>query len=208
MCASLICIEGPQGVGKSSLAAKVSERYGYHLELEIFEDNPFLARHFGLGEKCAFQSEMFFLASRYKQLLRLRKDFLDQGDPSVADFHFLKNPVLARLVLEDEEFSIFEQLYEIVSKELPPVELMIFLNGNPKTIHSRLLKRGRPFEQNLSLDYLAEVCNAYALEAERYKISYPKMKVLIIDTNDTDFVENHQHLEVILHQIDASLKAQ
>lgn len=202
----LITIEGPTGVGKTSLAVRVAKTFGWHAELEVFEDNPFLPRYYGNGEKCAFQMEMFFLNSRYKQVVKLREEYLNKGISVIADYHILKNLIFAQLTLDEEEFPIFEQMYNYLSNGFPSADLIIFLNASVKTLQYRQSKRGRLFEQGLQSDYLEQLCSSFKAAPLMYSTLYPDRKQITIDTNGIDFVANRKHFETILEMVSKALQ--
>ena len=196
-----ITIEGPTGVGKTTLAENLSKRLGWQLELEVFEDNPFLDKYYGKNENCAFQMEMFFLNSRYKQFLKLEIEKLASGNCVIADYHHIKNLVFAGLTLTTEELGIYQDIYKVLFSGFVRENLTIFLNCSVETLQHRLAKRGRSFEQNLNEDYLKRLCSSFKLKSEEFSYIYPTSRKLLINADEVDFVTYPEQLNDIVEDI-------
>lgn len=192
-----IAIEGPIGVGKSSLTTLLSKHLGVPAMYEIVEENPFLSDFYADIEKWSFQTEMFFLCHRYKELSELSKD-----KAVVSDYHILKNKVFAKNTLNDNEYNKFIRIYDILTEDIREPDATIFLTAELDTLKTRIAKRARDFEQIIEDDYLIKL-------TEDYKNVYESMKgsdtTLLIDTTHLDFVNNPQDFEQILQRITARI---
>lgn len=192
-----IAIEGPIGVGKSSLTTLLSKHLGVPAMYEIVEENPFLSDFYADIEKWSFQTEMFFLCHRYKELSELSKD-----TAVVSDYHILKNKVFAKNTLNDNEYDKFIRIYDILTEDIREPDATIFLTAELDTLKTRIAKRARDFEQIIEDDYLIKL-------TDDYKNVYESMKdsdtTLLIDTTHLDFVNNPQDFEQILQRITARI---
>lgn len=188
-----IVIEGNIGAGKTSLAKRISEEYMGKLILERFSENPFLPRFYENPKQHAFSVELSFLADRYNQL----KDTLNSpglfSNFIIADYYFVKSLIFARVTLDDEEFKLFRQLFDIMNKSLPKPSLYVYLSSDTERLKKNINKRGREFEKNISKDYLNQINDSYM--AFFKQADFP---ILILDLkNETDFVEDSLHYEQI-----------
>ncbi|MFC6118955.1 deoxynucleoside kinase [Macrococcoides bohemicum] len=192
-----IAIEGPIGVGKSSLTTLLSKHLGVPAMYEIVEENPFLSDFYADIEKWSFQTEMFFLCHRYKELSELSKD-----KAVVSDYHILKNKVFAKNTLNYNEYDKFIRIYDILTEDIREPDATIFLTADLDTLKKRIAKRARDFEQIIEDDYLIKL-------TDDYKNVYESMKdsdtTLLIDTTHLDFVNNPQDFEQILQRITARI---
>ncbi|MBC9875260.1 deoxynucleoside kinase [Macrococcoides bohemicum] len=192
-----IAIEGPIGVGKSSLTTLLSKHLGVPAMYEIVEENPFLSDFYADIEKWSFQTEMFFLCHRYKELSELSKD-----KAVVSDYHILKNKVFAKNTLNHNEYDKFIRIYDILTEDIREPDATIFLTADLDTLKKRIAKRARGFEQIIEDDYLIKL-------TDDYKNVYESMKdsdtTLLIDTTHLDFVNNPQDFEQILQRITARI---
>lgn len=192
-----IAIEGPIGVGKSSLTTLLSKHLGVPAMYEIVEENPFLSDFYADIEKWSFQTEMFFLCHRYKELSELSKD-----QAVVSDYHILKNKVFAKNTLNHNEYDKFIRIYDILTEDIREPDATIFLTADLDTLKKRIAKRARGFEQIIEDDYLIKL-------TDDYKNVYESMKdsdtTLLIDTTHLDFVNNPQDFEQILQRITARI---
>ncbi len=191
-----IVVEGPIGVGKTTLARKIAARMGAGLSLEQAADNPFLERFYKSPAQFALQTQLFFLFQRVKQLKELR-----QGDlfspVRVADFMLAKDPLFARLTLDEDELYLYEQVYQQLVTEAPAPDLVIYLQAPPEVLVSRIRKRGVLFERNMERRYLEQLVEAYA----RFFLAYQQSALLMINAEHLNFVENDEHLELLLKQV-------
>lgn len=191
-----IAIEGVIGAGKTTLARMLSEHLGARLVLEKFEENPFLPRFYEDPEHYAFQTQIFFLLSRYRQQQELFQADLFHSHV-ISDYIFEKDKIFAYLTLRDDELKLYENLLSAIEKTVPPPDLVIYLQSNVERLMENIRKRGRLMEKNMSAEYIQELNEAYNYFFFRYK-STP---LLIVKTTDIDFVNNPDHFEDLLRQI-------
>jgi deoxyguanosine kinase len=188
-----IAIEGNIGAGKTTLATKISEQYNAKLILEQFADNPFLPKFYKDPDQYAFPLELSFLAARYNQL----KDELSRQDLfksfTISDYFFNKTLIFAKKTLKFDEFALFAKLFNIINATLPKPDLLVYLYLNIDNLKRNINKRGRSYEQNMEKDYLAKIQEGYLSFIQ----SQQNMRVLIIDTNNIDFVNNENEYKEI-----------
>ncbi|HVN47419.1 MAG TPA: deoxynucleoside kinase [Bacteroidota bacterium] len=191
-----IAIEGVIGAGKTSLARMVSERLGARLVLEQFEENPFLPKFYEDPEHFAFQTQIFFLLSRYKQQQELYQADLFHSH-IVSDYIFEKDKIFAYLTLRDDELKLYENVLTAIEKSIPPPDLVVYLQSGVERLLDNIKIRGREMERNMSEEYIRELNEAYNYFFFRYK-SAP---LLIVKATEIDFVNNPDHFEDLLEQI-------
>lgn len=177
-----VAIEGNIGSGKTTLATKLAKDYKARLLLEHFADNPFLPKFYKSPENNAFPLELFFMAERYHQLKNLTEQDLFQP-LTIADYFFMKSKLFAQNNLHADEQQLFNRLFEIMLSSLSPPDLLIYLYADISHLQQNIKKRGRPFEQEISDDYLQNIQNKY-LDYLRKQKSFP---VLILDVSLVDF---------------------
>jgi deoxyadenosine/deoxycytidine kinase len=191
-----IAIEGVIGAGKTSLARMLSERLGARLVLEQFEENPFLPNFYEDPEHYAFQTQIFFLLSRYKQQQELYQADLFHSH-IVSDYIFEKDKIFAYLTLRDDELKLYENVLTAIEKSIPPPDLVVYLQSGVERLLDNIKVRGREMERNMSEEYIRELNEAYNYFFFRYK-SAP---LLIVKATEIDFVNNPDHFEDLLEQI-------
>lgn len=191
-----IAIEGVIGAGKTTLAKMLSTRLNAKLVLERFEENPFLPKFYEDPEHYAFQTQIFFLLSRYKQ-----QQELFQGDLFhnylVSDYIFDKDKIFAYLTLQDDELKLYESLIGTIEKNIPTPDLVVYLQSSVDRLMSNIKMRGRTYEENMSDEYIKDLNEAYNYFFFRYK-SAP---LLIINSTEIDFVNNPEDFEDLMTQI-------
>jgi deoxyadenosine/deoxycytidine kinase len=195
-----IALEGPIRVGKNTLANVIADRLNAQRVLEP-EDNPFL-RGFYEGQRgAAFQAQFAFLVRRFEQL----KD-LEVGPKShktvVADYIFEKDKIFAYINLTDTELEIYNRYYQHFRQQLPVPDLVIYLQASPEVLKKRLRKKNAPGENSISDDYLEEVVKAY----EHFFFHYTSSDLLVVNTNDIDFVERHSDLQELLRRVSEPIR--
>jgi len=191
-----LAIEGPIGVGKSSLAKILAQKYGSRLVKEEVEANPFLERFYENPRKYAFQTQLFFLLSRYRQQRELAQgDLFESG--VVCDYILAKDKIFALINLEDDEVSLYESIYKLLVSTLPKPDLVIYLQARPEVLLSRVRKRGIAYERNISLDYLRTLSDAY----NEYFFHYNETPLLVVGTSEIDFVESPRDLEHLVREV-------
>ena len=194
-----ISIEGNIGAGKTSLATRMAERHGARLVLEEFAENPFLEHFYKQPDRYAFPVELSFLAERFSQLKEeLTNRNLFQS-VVMSDYFINKSFIFARANLGPDEFDLFMQLFKIVEANLPKPELLVYLYLPEEQLLANIKKRGRSYEQDIQAKYLRNIEKSYFSFMKQHK----KMRTVIIDTSEVDFVNNPDDFE----RMDALIRA-
>lgn len=191
-----IAIEGVIGAGKTTLAKMLAERMGGRLVMEKFDENPFLAKFYEDQEHYAFQTQIFFLLSRYKQQQELFQADLFHNYV-LTDYIFDKDKIFAYLTLQDEELKLYESVLTAIEKNIPVPDLVVYLQSSVERLMANIRKRGRSYEENMSEQYIKELNEAYNYFFFRYKAS----PLLIVKATDIDFVNSRRDFEDLLEQI-------
>jgi len=192
-----IVVEGPIGCGKSTLARLLAERFGADLMLEDPGANPFLPQFYRDMKRYALATQMFFLFQRVNQLSAIRQpDLFDRK--SVADYMLAKDTLFAKLTLDDNEFALYSQLYNHLKPQAPTPDLVIYLQASVDQLMHRIERRGRPMERAVSEDYLLKLSDAYT----RYFYDYAESPLLIVNSDRFNFVDNAQHLDLLVRRIE------
>jgi len=190
-----IAVEGSIGVGKSSLVDALAQRFDSAKVMESIE-NPFLADFYNDRQGAAFQAQLFFLLSRYRQLTDLsQKDLFSRL--VIADYVFEKDKIFAYLNLTDDELLIYDKLFSLLEANVPRPDLVIYLQAGNDVLMERIHKRNRDVEANLSEKYIAEVNRSY----NHYFFHYDATPLLVVNTSDIDFVNREEDLEDLIEQI-------
>jgi deoxyguanosine kinase len=203
-----IAVEGPIGVGKTSLSKCISNELGYPLLKEIVEENPFLNKFYDNQDEWSFQTEMFFLCNRYKQLHDIEKEYLEKNQGVVADYHIFKNTIFAQQTLHNGEYEKYMKIYDILTKDMPVPNVIVYLNASLDTLLKRISFRGRSFEENIDPRYLQTLSNDYEIFMKRFKETHPDVPVLFFSGDEYDFVNNPKHLDDMLKKIKAEVEKQ
>ncbi|HLR08624.1 MAG TPA: deoxynucleoside kinase [Bacillota bacterium] len=201
-----IAIEGPIGVGKTSLAQKLADRFNIHLLREIVEENPFLAKFYDNIEEWSFQTEMFFLCNRYKQLEDIEQKYLNKQKPVVADYHIAKNMIFAKRTLTADQLRKYEQIYQILVADMPVPNMLIYIHASLDTLMERIRQRGRDIEQNIEPAYLSQLATDYAHFMDEFETQYPDIPLIRIDGDKCDFVKRQKDLNDICKNVAAYLQ--
>ncbi|HEY4876107.1 MAG TPA: deoxynucleoside kinase [Puia sp.] len=188
-----IAIEGNIGAGKTTLAHLLSKHFNARLILEQFADNPFLAKFYENPKQNAFPLELFFMAERYKQLKELvfTKDMFQSI--TVSDYLFTKCLLFAKVNLPEEEFRLYQKLFDIIYQQLIQPDIVIYLHSSVNRLQQNIRKRNRSYEQSIPDEYLFNIQQAYTNYIKQHNI-----KTLFIDASNADFLGNEKHFRVIL----------
>jgi len=194
-----IVVEGPIGVGKTTLAKRLAESFGSDLLLEGADENPFIERFYQDPKSAALQTQLFFLFQRARQLQDLRQ--ADMFRPvHVADFIMEKDRLFAQMTLDDEEYKLYEQVYEHVTIDAPTPDLVIYLQAPVNVLVKRVSKRGRDYERHMDADYLDRINESYT----RFFYDYTAAPLLIVNAAELDLVNNESHYQLLLKQINST----
>ena len=205
MSVPFITVEGPIGVGKTSLSKAVAETFSYHLLKEIVDENPFLGKFYENIDEWSFQTEMFFLCNRYKQLSDINNILEEQG-PVVADYHIFKNLIFAKRTLKPSEYDKYEAIYNILTADMPKPNMVIYLHASVDTLMKRIAMRGREFEKNITRDYMEQLASDYHEFIGHFVNMHPEIPVIQLNGDEFDFVQNPQDLQNILQLVEGKLQ--
>ena len=194
--AKYIVTEGPIGVGKTSLTSLLAEELGARLILERAEDNPFLPDFYKDPIRYRFQTQMFFLLSRFSQQQEMSQPDLFTRI-TISDYLFDKDRIFAYLNLDENELALYEQFYKILEPKVVKPDLVIFLQADTDTLLKRIKQRGRQFEKEINQDYIATVNEAY----NHFFFRYTETPLLVINTSDIDYVNRRADLDDLLKYI-------
>jgi deoxyguanosine kinase len=195
-----ITVEGNIGAGKTTLAHLLSRKLNARLILEEFADNPFLPKFYENQQQYAFPLELFFMAERFKQL----KDLLRTKDMfqsvTVSDYLFTKCLLFAKVNLAEEEFRLYQKLYDIMQQQLIYPDILIYLHSPVQQLQKNIKKRNRPYEQAIQDNYLFNLQETYTSYIKQHHI-----KTIFIDASNADFLDNEKHLQVVLDALESDL---
>ena len=193
-----IAVEGAIGAGKTSLVNLLEQQYSARVILEENDSNPFIAKFYEDQETYSFQTQIFFLLSRYNQYMELaQRDLFNSV--VVIDYLFQRDKIFAQLNLEDHEYRLYEQIYNLISSKAPKPDLVIFLQANTEVLLERVSKRGREYESFMDPDYLDSVNKAF----NNFFFYYSDTPLLVINTNEIDFVEKKCDLEELINKVNS-----
>jgi deoxyguanosine kinase len=194
---SFITIEGNIGAGKTTLANLLSKHFNARLILEEFDDNPFLPKFYENPTQYAFPLELFFMAERYKQL----KDLLQTKDMfqniTISDYLFTKSLLFAKVNLSEQEFLLYQRLFDIINPQLMQPDLLIYLHADVTKLKENIKKRNRSYEQSIPSEYLSTLQETYVQYIKQHN-----MRTLIVDMNSADFLKNEEHFEILVDALD------
>ena len=194
---NFVTIEGNIGAGKTTLAHILSKHYNARLILEEFADNPFLPKFYENPEQYGFPVELFFMAERYKQLKELlqTKDMFQHI--TVSDYLFTKCLLFAKVNLPDEEFRLYQKLFDIINPQIMQPDILIYLHSPVSRLQENIKKRNRSYEQSIPNDYLFTLQETYTQYIKQHNI-----KTLYVDAGNADFLGNEDHLKIIIEALD------
>jgi deoxyguanosine kinase len=195
-----IAVEGVIGVGKTTLARLLQPNLGGELLLEVFEENPFLEDFYADRERYAFQTQIFFLLSRYRQQQLNVPDGLTRG-PVVSDYTFAKDRLFANLNLDGDELTVYNRLHDALAEKIVPPDLLIYLRADLDVLLARISARDRSYERDIDPLYIEEVRQAY----EHFIQTYDQAPVLVIDTNHLNIVQEPDDLALVVERVRSAL---
>jgi deoxyguanosine kinase len=194
--AKYIVVEGPIGVGKTSLAKLLAQEFQARTVFERVEDNPFLPKFYKARELYAFQNQTFFLLNRYQQQMELGQQDLFNQD-TVADYLFAKDKIFAALTLSTEELNLYQQIYALLNTRVPKPDLVVYLQARPEVLYKRVKKRDKKYEHSVTFEYLSEVAQAY----NQFFFHYDETPLLVVNTSGIDFVASSKDLADLIKEI-------
>ena len=198
-----IAIEGVIGVGKTTLARLLRPMLEAEILLEIFEENPFLSDFYGDRARYAFQTQIFFLLSRYHQQRRAVPELLGAGKSLIADYTFAKDALFARINLKGDELAVYHKVHEALGEKIPRPDLVVYLRADTPVLMQRIALRDRTYERNMEQDYIEVLNRAYD---EFFSKPDPGTPVLSIDTNELNIVQNPEDLKYVENRIREQLQ--
>ncbi|MBO2537431.1 deoxynucleoside kinase [Rummeliibacillus suwonensis] len=199
-------IEGPIGAGKTSLSKIISETFDLHLLKEIVDENPFLDKFYEDIDEWSFQTEMFFLCNRYKQLNDIERNMLANDQPVVADYHIFKNLIFAKRTLQPSEFYKYVEIYQILTKDMISPNIVVYLYASVDTLMKRITMRGREFEKAISKSYIEQLVADYHEFIHVFEDKNPDIPVIHINGDELDFVHRATDLQKVLYAVEETLE--
>jgi deoxyguanosine kinase len=197
-----LAIEGVIGVGKTTLARLLQPLFNSDLQLEVFEENPFLSDFYSDRARYAFQTQIFFLLSRYHQQRRAVPEALSTGS-LISDYTFEKDALFACINLKGDELEMYYKVHEALAEKILLPDLVVYLRATTDTLMQRIAQRDRPYERQMERDYIQQLNDAYDAH---FAEGNHKTPVLVLDTNSLNFVSNGEHLKWIENRIRQALK--
>lgn len=201
-----ITVEGPIGVGKTSLSKAISSHFDFHILKEIVDENPFLGKFYEDIDEWSFQTEMFFLCNRYKQLTDIKNHIFETRSPVVADYHIFKNLIFAKRTLKPSEYEKYEAIYKILTSDMPRPNMIIYLHASLDTLMSRIAMRGREFEKLITREYIEQLASDYHEFIQQFVIQHPEIPVLQLNGDHIDFVKNEDDLQQVLKMVQETIQ--
>jgi deoxyadenosine/deoxycytidine kinase len=193
---NFITIEGNIGAGKTTLAQLLSQHYNARLILEEFADNPFLPKFYEKPEQYAFPVELFFMAERFKQLKELLQQQNLFQELTISDYLFTKCLLFAKVTLPEDEYRLYQRLFDIIHQQLVQPDLLIYLHAPVEKLQANIKKRNRSYEQNIPNEYLSNIQDTYT----NY-LRQQSTKTLFVDVSHADFLYNDAHLQTIINAL-------
>lgn len=197
-----IAIEGVIGVGKTTLARLLKSTFEANLLLEIFEENPFLSDFYSDRARYAFQTQIFFLLSRYHQQRKGVREALSQNPWLISDYTFDKDRLFAEVNLDGDELDMYYRVHEALAEKITQADLVVYLQADTDVLMHRIAQRDRPYERQMEADYIDLLNTTY----ETHFVSYPAQKCLTINTNQLDYVRKPEDLQIVSQRIRQALK--
>jgi deoxyadenosine/deoxycytidine kinase len=192
-----VAIEGVIGVGKTTLASLLAKKWDAHLKLEVVEENPFLAQFYQDMRGYAFQTQLFFLLSRHRQQSELKQIdiFMERV---VSDYLFAKDRIFANITLDDNELALYKRLADMLERDVPKPDIVVYLQASVECLMERIRKRGREFERDMSSEYIETLNEAY----NYFFFHYKDTPLIVVNTDEINFVENTADFEELAREIE------
>jgi deoxyguanosine kinase len=203
-----VAIEGVIGVGKTTLARLLQPAFQAALVLEVFEENPFLSDFYADRQRYAFQTQIFFLLSRYYQQRRSVPEFLKQGEPLLTDYTFAKDALFARINLGGDELEMYYRVHDALAEKIPLPNLIVYLRADTDVLMQRIASRDRTYERNMEWNYIDQLNRAYDgffIENQARNVA-GAVTVLSLDTNELDYIRRVEDLKWVENRIRQALK--
>jgi len=197
-----VAIEGVIGVGKTTLARLLQPVFDAEILLEVFEENPFLSDFYADRERYAFQTQIFFLLSRYHQQRRTANEMISTGRNLFADYTFAKDALFARINLKGDELDMYYKVHEALAEKIQKPDLLVYLQASTTTLMQRIALRDRPYERQMERAYIDELNHAYN---DFFAKPFDHTPVLIVDTDSLNVIQNPEDLKLIENRIRQSL---
>ena len=198
-----IAIEGVIGVGKTTLARLLQPAFESEILFEVFEENPFLSDFYSDRERYAFQTQIFFLLSRYHQQRRTVPGLLAAGKSLIADYTFAKDALFASINLKGDELDMYYKVHEALGEKIPKPDLIVYLRADTEVLMQRIALRDRSYERNMERDYIDQLNHTYD---DFFSKAYGRIPVLKIDTDPLNIVQNEEHLKLIENRIRQTMR--
>lgn len=196
-----LAIEGVIGVGKTTLARALQGAFQAELVLEVFEENPFLSDFYVDRERYAFQTQIFFLLSRYHQQRRAVPSILEHKQPLIADYTFAKDALFAGINLQGDELEMYHRVHDALAEKIPNPDLILYLRADTDVLMQRIASRDRPYERNMDRQYIDRLNQAY----DAFYVKPPGVEnetaVLVLDTNHLDYVRQQDDLKLVEYRV-------
>jgi deoxyguanosine kinase len=201
--AMYVAIEGVIGVGKTTLARLLQPAFNAEILLEIFEENPFLSDFYADRERYAFQTQIFFLLSRYHQQRRTVQEIVSSGKDLLADYTFAKDALFAQINLKGDELDMYYKVHEALAEKIRKPDLLVYLQAGTETLMQRIALRDRTYERQMERSYIDDLNRAYG---NFFAKPFDHTPVLTIETDRLNIIQNPEHLKLIENRIRQSLK--
>jgi deoxyguanosine kinase len=203
-----VAIEGVIGVGKTTLARLLQPVFQSALVLEVFEENPFLSDFYSDRQRYAFQTQIFFLLSRYYQQRRSVPETLKQGEPLITDYTFAKDALFARINLVGDELEMYYRVHDALAEKIPLPDLIVYLRADTDVLMQRIASRDRPYERNMEREYIDQLNQAYdaSFIHNQARNVAGNVTVLTLDTNELDYIRRVDDLKWVENRIRQTLK--
>jgi deoxyguanosine kinase len=198
-----IAIEGVIGVGKTTLARLLQPAFQSALLLEVFEENPFLSDFYSDRQRYAFQTQVFFLLSRYQQQRRAVQEALANGKNLISDYSFEKDALFASINLQGDELAMYDRVHEALAEKIPLPDLIVYLRASTDVLMQRIASRDRPYERNMERAYIEQLNTAYE---KFFGEAHQGAMVLQVDTDHLDYVKNVDDLKAVEDRLRQTLK--